>query len=384
MSFTQIEINLPASAETHPWHRRWFGTARYWRFQLAGWSVYLACQASAVLLLAKADPPWIELLMMVTVAAAGLLHSHLLRVVLLRLRRNPRRVWAIAAWLLPWCLAQALAMAASIFGVVILFVPGSIERSDLGGSSGFAECIAVGVLCVPLLVCWCGLYFGCLAYRHYQLVRIERLTLDAAVKEAELRALKSQVNPHFLFNSLNSLRALIPEEIEAPRAAVTRLADFLRETLILGQRELVPLARELALVDGYLALEQLRHEERLRVVRDIDPEAGRFLVPPFVLQTLVENAVKYGIGPREDGGTISIEILADGCGVLFRIKNPGTLDRHKGSAGVGLKNARARLQLLFGTQARLSLFQAGPDTVAAEVAIPSVAETATTAPAFRP
>jgi hypothetical protein len=370
MSIRTIEINLPASGDTHPWRRRWLGTSRYWKFQAVGWAGYFACEAFAVVLLAKDEWPWTELATMTLVVVAGLVHSHLLRIMLLRLRRRPYNLWQLGARLLPWCAMQALAMGASVFGIVVLVVPRAIEHSELGNSPGAAELLAVGALFFPLLVCWGGLYFACLSYRHYQFARIERLTLDAAVKEAELRSLKSQVNPHFLFNSLNSLRALIPETLELPRGAITQLAEFLRNSLVFGQHELVPLANELELVDGYLALEQLRHEERLRVVRDIDPAALACAVPPFVIQTLVENAVKFGIGPREEGGTIGIEAFADRSGLLLRITSPGTLTVPADSAGLGLKNARARLRLLFGGNATLTLDQVGPDLVAAEVSIP--------------
>ncbi len=369
----QIELNFPASVETHPLRRRWLGTALYWRFQAAGWAAYLACVCSAAILLEQDGTPWTELAMMALLSVAGLVHTHLLRILLLRLRRRARSLWRLAACLLPWCLAQAVAMGATVFGMSILWIPRTIERSEFGSSSGVTECLALGALCFPLLCCWCGLYYGCLAYRQYQLGRLERLALDAAVKEAELRALKSQVNPHFLFNSLNSLRALISEEEEAPRTAVTQLADFLRSSLIFGQHELIPLSRELELVDNYLALEQLRHEERLRVVRDIDPSACRFPVPPFVLQTVVENAVKYGIATREEGGTVSISATAGEGGLVLRVTNPGTIGAGGSSVGVGLTNARARLRLLFGDRARLTLRQAGDALVVAEVAVPAAA-----------
>jgi sensor histidine kinase YesM len=120
----------------------------------------------------------------------------------------------------------------------------------------------------------------------------------SSVKEAELRALKSQVNPHFIFNSLNSLRALIDEDPARARMAVTQLANLLRYSLQSGQLETVPFEDELDVVNDYLALEQVRHEERLRLRLDIAPEALQLPIPPMLLQTLVENAVKYGISPR--------------------------------------------------------------------------------------
>ncbi len=231
-----------------------------------------------------------------------------------------------------------------------------------------------------LLVGWLCLYFFYHIFERLNRMQVEQLRMAANVKEAELRALKSQVNPHFLFNSLNSLRALIDEDAPKAREAVTRLANMLRYSLQSGQLETVPFEEELRIVEDYVALEQIRHENRLRVRWDIDEEVRtRALpVPPMLLQTLVENAVKYGIGSRREGGEITIEARLDGAVLRIRVTNPGTLygpvtetaARAGSSTGVGLRNASERLKLLFGERAKLALFPESPGRVAAEVNIP--------------
>ncbi len=189
-----------------------------------------------------------------------------------------------------------------------------------------------------------------------------------------MRALKSQVNPHFLFNSLNTLRALIPAELERPREAVTRLADLLRASLASGQRALVPCEEELATVEDYLALEQLRLESRLHVRREVATEALSWPMPPFLLQGLVENAVKYGIAREEDGGEITIEIAVRQEALHALITNPGRIGPEADATGLGLKNARDRLRFLFGAGASLRLVQRSDRLVAAELIIPQVSE----------
>ena len=161
---------------------------------------------------------------------------------------------------------------------------------------------------------WFCIYFIYHAFERLRRMQVERLHLAASVKEAELRALKSQVNPHFLFNSLNSLRALIDEDAPRARESVTRLANMLRYSLQSGQLETVTLEEELRIVEDYLALEQIRHESRLRVTWQLDREATLrgVSVPPMLLQTLVENAVKYGISPRREGGEIVIAARIEG------------------------------------------------------------------------
>lgn len=222
---------------------------------------------------------------------------------------------------------------------------------------------------------WLLLYFGYHTADRFRRSELERAQLQTTLKEAELRALKSQVNPHFIFNALNSLRALIQEDPPRARQAVTQLANLLRYSLQSGQLETVPFEDELRVVNDYLALEQVRHEERLRLKLDVDPAALRCAVPPMLLQTLVENAVKYGIAKLPEGGEIGIAAYwQDEC-LFLRVTNPGTLGRHpktEASTGVGLRNAAERLRLLCGEKASLRLAADEPGLVVAAACIPQV------------
>ncbi len=229
-----------------------------------------------------------------------------------------------------------------------------------------------------LIIGWLFLYFFYHIYERINRLQVEQLRLTASVKEAELRALKSQINPHFLFNSLNSLRALIDEDAPRARESVTRLANMLRYSLQSGQLETVPLEDEIRIVEDYLALEQIRHENRLRVRWDVTDEVRRQAVPPMLLQTLVENAVKYGISVRREGGELAINARIESNCIHIRVSNPGELNapssdsaaRAGSSTGVGLRNASERLKLLFGERATLQLVSGGADLVTADVCIP--------------
>jgi len=231
-----------------------------------------------------------------------------------------------------------------------------------------------------LMIGWQCVYFFYHIFERLQRMQVEQLRLAANVKEAELRALKSQVNPHFLFNSLNSLRALIDEDAPRAREAVTRLANMLRYSLQSGQLETVPFEDELRIVEDYLALEQIRHEQRLQVRWEIAESVvnGGLPVPPMLLQTLVENAVKYGIGTRREGGELRITARIEGAALRIRVTNPGELGepasaaaaRAGSSTGVGLRNASERLQLLYGDRASLSLLSEPAGCVTADVLIP--------------
>jgi signal transduction histidine kinase len=223
-----------------------------------------------------------------------------------------------------------------------------------------------------LFSAWLCLYFFYHLFDRLNRSEIERFQLMTSVKEAELRALKSQVNPHFIFNSLNSLRALIDEDPARARRAVTQLANLLRYSLQSGQLETVPFEDELGIVNDYLALEQVRHEERLRLRLDIAPETLRMPIPPMLLQTLVENAVKYGISPREEGGEIAITARNEAGALRIQVSNPGEIAKggRALSTGVGLHNAAERLRLIFGEHATLMLRSDQPTLVIAEAVIP--------------
>lgn len=222
---------------------------------------------------------------------------------------------------------------------------------------------------------WHCIYFFYHLFDRLNRSEIERLRLVSNVKEAELRALKSQVNPHFIFNSLNSLRALIDEDPARARQSVTQLANLLRYSLQSGQLETVPFEDELRVVNDYLALEQVRHEERLRLRFDIAPETLELPVPPMLLQTLVENAVKYGISTRTEGGEIAIIARCENGALRLQVTNPGELataasEARAASTGVGLRNAAERLRLLFGERATLRLRAESPVLVVAEAILP--------------
>ncbi len=184
----------------------------------------------------------------------------------------------------------------------------------------------------------------------------ERRALEAQVsaREAELRALRAQLNPHFLFNSLNSINSLIGGDPEGARRMCEGLGDFLRRTLNLGTRDAVPLSEELALVDRYLAIEQVRFGARLTVERAIEPGAENCRVPPLLLQPLVENAVKHGVSSRVEGGTVRIEARREAGLLLIAIENPVDEDAPaKKGEGLGLENVRRRLTVLGGRDASL-------------------------------
>jgi len=179
----------------------------------------------------------------------------------------------------------------------------------------------------------------------------EALTL---ARESELKALKAQINPHFLFNSLNSISALATVDGLRAREMCVKLSDFLRSTLKLGEKQSISLAEELALAKAYLEVEQVRFGARLSVEIDADRDCDHCVVPSLLLQPLVENAVKHGIAGLVDGGTIRLEARCGGGQLQLKIFNQFDPDSPAASRhGLGLRNVRDRLRALYENRARV-------------------------------
>ncbi len=359
---------LPAPPATYTLRRRWLGRWQYWFCQALGW-VGLASVLFSSELSSTNNAPAVVALVNLAFVASGLLVSHLLRLVLLTARNRAVSWSRFLAYMGPWIVAASAAVIGALLLFALVFRPEEFAQPDCDAAGSLNYLSSVAMVTV-ILTAWVCLYLGYHYYHSHQEGALEQMRLKAAVKEAELRTLKAQINPHFLFNSLNTLRALIPEELATPRDAVTLLADLLRAALTIDETKTVPLAQELETVASYLALERLRFEERLRVQLDISPAARAWPIPPFLLQTLVENAVKYGVGPRPGGGDIAITATVVDNTLHLRVTNPGTIAPNGKSTGVGLANARARLAHLLGPTATLVLTQEPFDLIHAEITIP--------------
>lgn len=202
------------------------------------------------------------------------------------------------------------------------------------------------------------------------------LRYEAKINEIRLNHLKSQLNPHFIFNALNSVRALVDENPDKAKTAITRISNMLRFSLIMDKKQVIDFSDELATVKDYLELESIRFEERLEVVYQIEDEAYGYKIPPMMLQTIVENAIKHGISNLVKGGLIEIKCREGLNDELYiQVKNSGYLNpKHtKGKreeGGHGLENTKQRLKLLYGEHATFRIFNSGSQFVITEIKIP--------------
>lgn len=229
------------------------------------------------------------------------------------------------------------------------------------------EVIINGV--VPF-VFWSLIYFGFHYLQNYKKTEIQNLRWEASSKDIELNKLKSQLNPHFMFNSMNSIRALIDEDPAKAKEAVTQLSNILRNTLLMNKNKEIFLEEELRIVKDYLALEHIRYEERLTYNFEIEEGALKVNVPPLIVQAQVENAIKHGISKLPKGGKVNISAKISDKDLLIDVNNTGQLSNEKSETGFGLQNSQHRLELLYGSKASIDIANTNNNEVSVKIKIP--------------
>jgi len=340
-------------------------TVYYWLCQFAGWgSLALFWIFFAYTVEKPITPKYLALICFV--AGSGIFITHLYRAVI---RSNN--------WLL---LPVEKVLPRLIIGIIVTSIVvsliriGVVDAFDLSEKTQkipfikrlTADTLDYGMFIIP----WTLIYyfFHYIEKTRYQ--QVNTLKLEALVKELELKTIKSHINPHFIFNSLNSIRALVDENPVRARTAITELSNILRNSMQTEKQETVSFEKELNIVKDYLALEHIRFEDRLKVEYDVDDSTLDQPVPPMMLQTLVENAIKHGISKQMNGGTVKIiSDFKDNYHEL-KVRNTGHLNESKNDDGFGLTSTRNRLQLLFGLKANFDIQEVQYNTVQATVLIP--------------
>ncbi len=227
-----------------------------------------------------------------------------------------------------------------------------------------------------VMLCWTGLYFGIKYYHLLQEERARGLKSEAMAHEAQLKMLRYQLNPHFLFNTLNAISTLVlDKQNQMANTMVTRLSNFLRYTLDNDPMAKVTLAQEVEAMRLYLGIEQVRFDERLKLDVDISPTVENALIPSLLLQPLIENAIKYAIAQSIDGGTIRICAKEDHGKLLLQVADDGPgLDSKQWPKskrkGVGLVNTSERLAELYGSQHAFELATTDPHGLTINIHLP--------------
>jgi hypothetical protein len=335
----------------------------YWICQAAGWGLYVVVTVYELI----AERVAHAVVLPFVAAALGIALTH-----------GFRHFARARGWTSLGAGALAPRIVASSFGLAIVYVAvlGVVEHFAIAEASPSPVLAAVSAIVrwSMAFFIWLAIYFGYAVLEGRRDAEVRRLRAEKAAKDAELGSLRAQLNPHFLFNSLNSIRALVVDDPTGAQDAITRTARILRYTLESGHEPTVTLKRELEMVDDYLALESLRLQDRLRVERRIEEGARHVPIPIMLVQLLVENAVKHGVSQRVDGGTLVIVArrIDEGLEIVVENPRPDVPARPLGneSPGIGVANGTERLRLLFGEAATFDLDLSRPALATARVVIP--------------
>ncbi len=336
----------------------------YWTSQFIGWFIYILL----MWLLNRLDGKLLNLYFygnLVTTFVLGVLISHGYRAIIIKL--NWLRLKIIA-------LIPRVIFASAICGLVYFFFHTLISDFVIMRRHISFEPLVVLQTTLNLsvnFVLWSLLYFLFHFIQNYRKEEIKNLQWQALSNEVELNKLKSQLNPHFIFNSMNSIRALVDENPSKSKDSITQLSNILRSSLLMGRKKVIPLSEEIQLVKDYLGLEKTRFEERLNIHLEIEDSALGHKLPPMILQTLVENGIKHGISKLADGGELIIQAKKKGNDLFLSIENSGKMQKEeKKENGFGLVNSQQRLKLLYGDRSSLVIKNTNRNTVLAEVIIP--------------
>ncbi len=338
----------------------------YWLCQMIGWGACLAISTFFYLTLSvrKVD----NFFLMITISVVlGVLTTHLMRMVIqeYKVLEKPLQTQIILFVLLT-----------ILFAIVYSFGDVAIEKAfnlrDTGGPkiSLANEIARNSINNFFLLFIWNLLYYAYHYIERNRTQQVNTLKLQSVVKELELKTIKSHINPHFIFNALNSIRAMVDENPARARTAITELSNILRSSMQAEKLETVPLERELNIVRDYLALEKMRFEERLTIEMDIDEDTLGQPVPPMMLQTLVENAIKHGISKRINGGVVKvISGFTDNHHEII-VQNSGQLNSYINEDGFGVKSTQYRLNLLYQGKASFEIKNVDLDMVESRITMP--------------
>ena len=336
----------------------------YWSLQIGGWAIYAIAQIVAVLELDQGSLSNQRIIFLLYEAALGLAVSHIYR--------NFINRWKWLSLTMPRLIPRVL-FSVFVMGVIMYFlrIPVSIPLGLFNKNVVLDPMVLLGLSFVYafFFFLWSVMYF---IYNYFERYN-KSLKLEASIKEIELNNLKSQLNPHFIFNALNSIRALVDENPSKSKLAINQLSNILRNSLVTEKRGLTKFEEEMKVVKDYLGLEGIRFEERLRTELDIDPASVDFMVPPLMIQTLVENGIKHGISKLKDGGIIQIKTKVERDRLKIHIRNSGHFHLNgakKPSGGMGLENTRQRLKLIYGEEASFRILTENNTFVLTEIIIP--------------
>lgn len=335
----------------------------YWILQLSVWGAYAGIQIVFSILASGQAISFKRIAFFISEAALFFLATHVFRLHVKRRNWLRLRVPKLIPRVL---LASGLmGLMVYVFRIPISLITGRATVIETAFSPD--QIAGLSAIYMLFFFLWATFYFTYHFIEQYN----KSLKYEAYMTSIELNNLKSQLNPHFIFNALNSIRALVDENPQKSKQAINQLSNILRNSLTFEKKGLTKFEDELKIVKDYLSLESVRFEERLKTDFNIHPQSANFRVPPLMIQTLVENGVKHGISKLTAGGVIHVKTTVENNRLKIQIRNSGQLlNGVRKNKGIGIANTIQRLKLLYGDQASFRMVNENNNFVLTEIVIP--------------
>lgn len=338
----------------------------YWIMQCFGWGLFFIIYTTIAGLFIGIQ--WQTYASYGNTILFGFLFSHLYRVVIKKYNWKSLDLGKLSINIILASILVGLLISLVVMPVNHHYfqVKGDFDQ-DLGL---FVVIVSVALQLTFVMLGWSLIYFVFHFFVNFKKSEVEKWRLEAAVKDAELIALKSQINPHFIFNSLNNIRALVIEDAAKARDMITHLSDLLRYSVQFNAKAKVCIEEELEIVENYLNLESIQYEDRLSYTLEIQQATLEYKIPPMAIQLLVENAIKHGISELPKGGEIRIITRLTNDQLVVEVKNTGRIQSKNKGTGIGLNNIAERLKLVFGVNTEFSLNNTEDNMVSAKFVVP--------------
>jgi len=338
----------------------------YWLLQILGWQSIVVIEVINYTFFIQKEFHWYYFLSFGSLSLIGILSTHFYRKWFIKpvlFEQSRSRIFTKGI--------QDVLIISTIMALVSLLPDANTNLSSLL-TYGWEALVLIGGQIMNIaryVVVWIIIYYMYKIMERNQAILQEKLDAEKLARTSELELLKSQLNPHFLFNALNSIKALVLLDAEKSRDAIIKLSELLRFSLNYEKNRFITIREELEEVEKYLALEKIRFGERLNVTFEIQSEVWDKPIPPAILLTLAENAIKHGINQLPDGGNIDIDARIEENNVIIAIENSGFLSGPNPN-GIGLQNIQKRLKNLYPTGASLTLQNTDENKVIAQLIYP--------------
>ncbi|MFC3813036.1 sensor histidine kinase [Lacihabitans lacunae] len=342
----------------------------YWIFQVLGWTFYTLSQFIDYLMIFNFDYQELEDLIFSSLIniMVGISLTHFFRIIF----KNYNWIKLTIPQLIIRSALSVFIITSLLAAVNITLDETLIDTSKLNWL--IKDLIYVVNFSKPVLI-WVLIYIFYAYTNERRNDAVERIKLQASIEASEAKILRAQINPHFMFNALNSIRALILEDPSIAQKGITQLSNILRSALVADRKTTISLKEELKTIEDYLELEKIRYEERLQIKWQIEPASLSVQVPPMMLQTLVENAIKHGVQKASRWGFVEIFTQISEGFLWIKIRNTGTLRNTENTnedGGFGLTNTQKRLKILYHNKAIFDIFQEDSLVVCAIIKIPII------------